>query len=166
LGAKSILLKGQDLTLRVSEVANTLIPIIQKIQPHVIISHSDIDYHPDHRVVHKAFLRSAEWAGHSTQYQEKAWRPQRLYSMEINNLLAEPTVLVDISESIDKKRQAIAKYQSQLEKMSDYYQSFNLQKARLRGIQGDCEYAEAFKEVLMPVHGPFYNPTPTVKTIF
>jgi LmbE family N-acetylglucosaminyl deacetylase len=166
LGAKSLLLKGQDLTLRVSEVAKALIPIIQKIKPHVIISHSDIDYHPDHRVVHKAFLRATEWAGHSTQYQERAWRPQRLYSMEINNLLAEPTVLVNVTESIDKKRKAIAKYQSQLEKTSDYYQSFNLQKARLRGVQGDCEYAEAFQEILMPVHGPFYNPTPTVKTIF
>jgi LmbE family N-acetylglucosaminyl deacetylase len=86
--------------------------------------------------------------------------------MEINNLLAEPTVLVNVTESIDKKRKAIAKYQSQLEKTSDYYQSFNLQKARLRGVQGDCEYAEAFQEILMPVHGPFYNPTPTVKTIF
>ena len=74
--------------------------------------------------------------------------------------------MVDISESIDKKRQAIAEYQSQLEKTSDYYQSFNLQKARLRGLQGSCEYAEAFQEVLMPVQGPFYHPSPTVKTIF
>jgi LmbE family N-acetylglucosaminyl deacetylase len=166
LGAKSMALQGGDLTLRVSEVANTLIPIIQEIQPHVIISHCDTDYHPDHREVHKAFLRAAEWAGHSTQYQEKAWRPQRLYSMEINNLLAEPTILIDISDVIDKKRQAISKYTSQLEKTSDYYQSFNLQKARLRGLQSGCEYAEAFREVLFPVQGPFYKPNPTVKTIF
>ena len=166
LGAKSIVMKEEDLNLRVFEVTNTLIPIIQKIQPQVIISHGDIDYHPDHQVVHKAFLRAAEWAGHSTQYQEKAWRPQRLYIMEINNLLAEPTVSVDISESLDKKRQAIAEYQSQLDKTNDYYHSINLQKATLRGLQGGCEYAEAFQEVLMPVHGPFYKPTPTVKTIF
>ncbi len=166
LGAKVIALKAKDLSPRVKDVTNTLIPIIQQVQPEVIISHSAPDYHPDHQVVHQAFQRAAEWAGHSTQYKQKAWRPQRLFSMEINNLFAEPSVLIDISEVIALKTQAISEYHSQLKKADDYYLSFNLQKARLRGLQGGCEYAEAFREVLLPVHGPFYNPTPTAKTIF
>ena len=85
--------------------------------------------------------------------------------MEINTLLPHPTVLVDISDIIELKTQAIEEYHSQLKKTDDYYLLFNLQKARLRGLQGGCEYAEAFREVLMPVHGPFYKPTPTVKTL-
>lgn len=166
LGAKVIALNGKDLHLTVSKVTDALIPIIQEVQPDVLISHGAEDYHPDHRVVHQAFQRAAEWAGHSTQYKKKAWRPQRLFSMEINTLLAAPTLMVNISDVIELKTQAISEYPSQLEKTEDYYLSFNLQKARLRGLQAGCEYAEAFREVLMPVHGPFYHPTPTVKTIF
>ena len=78
----------------------------------------------------------------------------------------EPTIFVDISEIIELKTEAISEYESQMKKTDDYYLLFNLQKARLRGLQGSCEYAEAFREVLIPVHGPFYNPSPTVKTIF
>lgn len=166
LGARVIALKGKDLQLTVPGVTKTLIPIIQDVQPEIIVSHSADDYHPDHQVVHQAFQRAAEWAGHSTQYKTQAWRPQRLLTMEINTLLPNPTVLVDISENIELKTEAIEEYHSQLKKTEDYYLLFNLQKARLRGLQGGCEYAEAFREVLMPVHGPFYNPVPTVKTFF
>ncbi|MFX1510736.1 MAG: PIG-L deacetylase family protein [Promethearchaeota archaeon] len=166
IGAKVIALKGKDLQLTVPEVTNALIPIIQETQPEVIVSHSADDYHPDHKVAHQAVKRAAEWAGHSTKYKKKAWRPKRLFSMEINTLLAYPTRLVDISEIIELKTQAISEYQSQLKKTDEYYLMFNLQKARLRGIQAGCEYAEAFREELLPVHGPFYHPTPIAKTIF
>jgi LmbE family N-acetylglucosaminyl deacetylase len=166
LGAKVIALKGKDLNLTVSETTNVLIPIIQEVQPEVIISHCIDDYHPDHQIAYQASQRAAEWAGHATQYKKRAWRPQRLISMEINTLLTEPTMLVDISEMIELKTEAISEYTSQLEKTNDYYLLFNLQKARLRGLQGGCDYAEAFSEVLMPVHGPFYTPSPTLKSIF
>ncbi|MFW9830989.1 MAG: PIG-L deacetylase family protein [Candidatus Thorarchaeota archaeon] len=166
LGAKAIALKGKDLSLTLPTVTKTLIPIIQEIRPEVVISHSALDYHPDHRIVHQALLRAAEWAGHTTQYKQKAWRPQRVLSMEINTLLPAPTVLVDISDRIEMKTQAITEYQSQLKKTEDYYLFFNLQKARLRGLQGGCEYAEAFQEILMPIHGAFYFPSPTTNSIF
>ncbi len=166
LGANVIAMKGKDLTLTVPEVTKTLIPIIQNVRPHIIISHNPHDYHPDHRVVHHAICRSVEWASHTTQYKKKAWRTQHLLSMEINTLLPTPTILVDISDTIELKTQAINEYQTQLKKTKKYYLFFNLQKARLRGIQGACEYAEAFHEILLPVHGPFYSPSLTVKTVF
>lgn len=166
LGAEVIALKGKDLTLTQPKVTNTLIPIIQEVRPEVIISHSAHDYHPDHHIVYQALLQAAEWAGHSTQYKQKAWRPQRLLSMEINTLFGAPTLLVDISKRIELKTQAIGEYTSQLKKTDDYYLLFNLQKARLRGLQGSCEYAEAFLDITMPIHGPFYYPSPTVDTVF
>ncbi len=166
LGARIIAYKEKDLELTIHEVAKVLIPIIQEFQPQVIISHSVDDYHDDHRVVHQAIFRAAEWAGHATKYKKKAWRPHRLLSMEINTLLAAPTLLVDVSDYIDVKMQAIKRYRSQLEKTKEFYLEFNLQKARLRGLQGGCEYAEAFREVIIPVHGPFYDPKVTVKTVF
>jgi LmbE family N-acetylglucosaminyl deacetylase len=166
LGAKVITFEVEDLTLTTPQVSNQLIPLIQDLRPEVIISHCPQDYHPDHRIVHEGVLRAAEWAGHATVYKEKAWRSHRILTMEINNLLPSPNILVDISEIIDLKRQAIVAYKTQMMKTEGYYMAFNMQKARLRGIQGGCEFAEAFQEVLMPIHGPFYSPAPTVKTIF
>ncbi|MFX0167833.1 MAG: PIG-L deacetylase family protein [Candidatus Hodarchaeota archaeon] len=166
LGAKVVAIEGPELAFTITETANTIIPVIQQIQPEVIISHSEFDYHPDHRIVHQAVLRAAEWAGHSTQYKELAWRPKRLLSMEINSLFPAPTIFVDITETMEKKEQAIRAYQSQLQKTNDFYLAFNVQKARLRGVQAGCEYAEAFREVIFPIHGPFYQPSPTRKSVF
>ena len=117
-------------------------------------------------MIHKAVLQAAEWAGHATLYKEEAWRPRRLLCMEINNLLSAPTLMVDISAVIDQKRLAILAYQSQISKTEGYYLSFNMQKAQLRGLQAGCEFAEAFQEIPLSIHGPFYSPSPTVKTIF
>ncbi|MFX1565091.1 MAG: PIG-L deacetylase family protein [Promethearchaeota archaeon] len=166
LGAKVIALKGKDLQLTVPEATKALIPIIQDTQPEVIISHSADDYHPDHQAVHQAVQQATEWAGHATKFKKKAWRPKRLFNMEINTLHSHPTLLLDVSEVIELKTKAISEYRSQLKKTDEYYLMFNLQKARLRGIQAGCEYAEAFREDLIPVHGPFYHPTPITKTIF
>jgi LmbE family N-acetylglucosaminyl deacetylase len=166
LGAKVVAIEGPEQTFTVGEATKTIIPVIQQIKPEVIISHSEHDYHPDHQIVQKAVLQAAEWAGHSTQYKELAWRPRRILSMEINSLFPAPTLFVDITETIEQKEQAIRAYQSQLRKTKDFYLSFNIQKAKLRGLQAGCEYAEAFYELPFPVHGPFYTPSPTSKTVF
>lgn len=166
LGAELIAFENEDLSLTVPQVTSQVIPLIQDIQPTVIVTHSEYDYHPDHRIAHEAVLRAAEWAGHTTLYKKKAWRPQRILNMEINSLFPAPTLLVDISEIIDSKRRAILTFKTQMEKTEGYYLAFNMQKARLRGIQAGCEFAEAYLEVVMPVHGPFYFSSPTVKTIF
>lgn len=166
IGAETVALTGKDMSLTVPEVVNALIPIIQEIKPLVIITHNAADYHPDHRVVNQAVFQAAEWAGHSTLYKKKAWRPERLLTMEINTLLSAPSLLVDISEVIELKTQAIMAYQSQLKKTDEYYLLFNLQKARLRGLQSRCEYAEAFTEKHLTIHGPFYQPLPKTNTVF
>ncbi len=166
LGAKVVAEVGADFSLSVRETSDKLVPLIRKIKPDTIITHSSLDYHPDHIIVHKAVLRAAEWAGHSTLKRDKAWRFRRLLCMEINNLFPAPTLFVDISEVVDLKRQAIISFRSQMEKTEGYYHSFNLQKARLRGLQAGCEFAEAFIEIPLPFHGPFYSPQPKASTIF
>jgi hypothetical protein len=37
-----------------------------------------------------------------------------------------------------------------------YYQRFDRRKAELRGVQGNCGYAEAFMEEALPSNSPFY----------
>lgn len=166
LDAEVVVDEGADFSLSVPKTTKRLIPLIQDIKPEVIITHSALDYHPDHCVVHQAVLQAAEWAGHVTLEQDQAWRVRRLLCMEINNLIPMPTLFIDISEVIDLKRQAIIAYRSQMKKTEGYYLSFNLQKAQLRGLQAGCEFAEAYQEILLPVHGPFYSPSTTRQTIF
>jgi len=166
LNAEVIVDEGADFSLSVPETTKRLIPLIQDCRPEVIITHSSFDYHPDHRVVHQAVLQAAEWAGHVTLDPDKAWRIRQLLCMEINNLLPMPTLFVDISGVIDIKRQAIIAYRKQIKKTEGYYLSFNLQKAQLRGIQAGCEFAEAYQEIPLPIHGPFYSPSNTRHSIF
>lgn len=166
LGAKVVAEEGRDFSLNVYEASNRLVKLIRELKPDTIITHSSFDYHPDHIIVYKAVLRAAEWGGHATQERDNAWRPRRLLCMEVNNLFPAPTLFVDISEVVDLKRRAILSFRSQIEKTEGYYLSFNMQKALLRGMQAGCEYAEAFVEIPLPVHGPFYSPSPTVNTVF
>lgn len=166
LGVKVVADERPDFSLKSREVADRLIPLLGEKRPEIIITHSMVDYHPDHQAVHRGVLRSAEWAGHVATHRNKAWRPQRILCMEINNLLSAPTLFVDISEMIELKRRAILAYHTPLARTEGYYLSFNMQKAQLRGLQANCQFAEAFLEVLLPVQGPFYAPSPTVRTLF
>jgi LmbE family N-acetylglucosaminyl deacetylase len=78
--------------------------------------------------------------------------------MEINTLIPRPHVLVDISETMERKRTAVCAYDSQLAKFPwGYYQTFDDKKAELRGVQANCEYAEAFVEESLAKNGPFYE---------
>lgn len=166
LGVKVVADERADFSLKGREVANRLIPLLGEKRPEVIITHSTVDYHPDHQAVYKGVLRAAEWAGHAATRGSKAWRPYRVLCMEINNLLSAPTLFVDISETVELKRRAILAYRTPLAKTEGYYLSFNMQKAQLRGLQANCQFAEAFLEVVLPVQGPFYDPSPTARSLF
>jgi LmbE family N-acetylglucosaminyl deacetylase len=97
---------------------------------------------------------------------DKPWRVDRLLLMEVNTLIPSPHILVDISEMFEKKMEAIQRYKSQIQKFpEDYYQRFSSAKAKLRGVQGGCEYAEAFIEEPLKKNSPFYEKKST-KNLF
>jgi LmbE family N-acetylglucosaminyl deacetylase len=130
---------------------------IDKCRPLVVITHVPFDYHREHKECYSVVKEAVEWAAHTTMY-EDAWHVERLLLMEVNTLIPSPSVLVDVSESFSLKTEAIKQYITQLEKFPwGYYQNFNLKKAKLRGIQCNVEYAEAFIEEALPRDGPFYT---------
>ena len=139
-----------DLIRRVSDV-------IVSSRPRVVVTHLPFDYHHEHRLTHDLVKEAVEWAAHTTTYSDP-WLVERLLLMEVNTLISSPHVLVDISEVIGKKMEAIDKYKSQLKKFPwRYYQTFSLKKAELRGAQAGCKYAEAFLEEPLPRNSPFYK---------
>ena len=130
---------------------------IVSLRPDVVITHLPADYHRDHRATYEIVKEAVEWAAHTTTYDEP-WLVGRLLLMEVNTLISSPHVLLDVSDVWRLKEAAVEGHTSQLAKFKDgYYQRFTRAKAELRGVQGGCEYAEAFLEEAFQRNGPFYE---------
>jgi bacillithiol biosynthesis deacetylase BshB1 len=95
-----------------------LIRIIRKYQPDIIITNALEDRHPDHGKGAKLVSDACFLAGLrkiETEVEGKAqsaWRPKRIFHM-IQDRFAEPTFIVDISDTLDAKMDAIKCYKSQ-----------------------------------------------------
>jgi LmbE family N-acetylglucosaminyl deacetylase len=130
--------------------------IIVERKPSAVITHLPFDYHREHRATHELVKEAVEWAGHTTIY-EDSWVVERLLLMEVNTLIPNPHIVVDVSDAWPKKKAAIEEYTTQLAKFQwGYYQEFMEKKARLRGAQGGCDYAEAFLVEPLAETSPFF----------
>jgi LmbE family N-acetylglucosaminyl deacetylase len=139
-----------------SETIRRISDVIVERRPEVVLTHLPFDYHREHRLAHELVKEAVEWAAHTTTYEEP-WLVERLLLVEINTLIPTPQVLVDISDVYDLKAEAIETYKSQVAKFDwRYYQRFDRSKADLRGVQGNCGFAEAFMEEVLPRNSPFY----------
>jgi LmbE family N-acetylglucosaminyl deacetylase len=138
------------------ETIRRISDVIVERRPEVVLTHVPFDYHREHRLAHELVKEAVEWAAHTTTYEEP-WLVERLLLVEINTLIPTPQILVDISDVYDLKAEAIEAYKSQVAKFDwKYYQRFDRSKAELRGVQGNCRYAEAFIEEALPRNSPFY----------
>ena len=138
------------------ETIRRISDVIVERRPEAVLTHVPFDYHREHRLAHELVKEAVEWAAHTTTYEEP-WLVERLLLVEINTLVPTPHVLVDISDVYDLKAEAIEAYKSQVAKFGwRYYQRFDKSKAELRGVQGNCRYAEAFMEEALPRNSPFY----------
>lgn len=95
-----------------------LIELIREYQPEVLIINSIKDRHPDHSRASEFCSRAAFLSGLikiETSYKGKPqvnWRPKNVYSY-IQWKSLEPDFVVDVSETIDIKIEAILAYKSQ-----------------------------------------------------
>ncbi len=95
-----------------------LIEAIRKYRPEIVLANALADRHPDHgragRLIADACflagLRKIETASEGEP--QEAWRPKRVFHM-MQDRLAEPDFIVDISDSFDTKMEAIKAYKSQ-----------------------------------------------------
>ncbi len=95
-----------------------LIPYIRHYQPDIVIANALNDRHPDHSRGGRLIADACFFAGLlkiETEWQGAAqvpWRPKRVYHM-IQNRHLEPTFVVDISGTFNKKMEAIRCFRSQ-----------------------------------------------------
>jgi LmbE family N-acetylglucosaminyl deacetylase len=156
LGVENPTIFDDKNVLENSDKVKRVADVIVDCNPSVVITHVPFDYHKDHRAAYELVKEAVEWAAHTTTY-EKPCQIDRLLLMEVNSLISKPHILVDISSTFKSKIEATKVYTSQLSKFDwGYYERFNLKKAELRGVQGNCRYAEAFLEEPIPKNSPFY----------
>ncbi|WP_462250342.1 bacillithiol biosynthesis deacetylase BshB1 [Ekhidna sp.] len=133
---------------------------IRRFQPRIVITNSIYDRHPDHTrgaalVETACFIAglkavTTKWEGDD----QIAYRPERLY-FSIQSIAHEPDILIDISEVIEERREAINAFKSQFydpnsSEPETYISSkgfMSMLESRTRewGQRIGVEYAEGFK---------------------
>ncbi len=97
-----------------------LIQVIRKYQPDIILANAVEDRHPDHGRAAALVKESCFYAGLrkiETIYQDKPqqpWRPAQLYHFIQSNYI-NPDLIVDVSDSWEKKMEAIRCFESQFD---------------------------------------------------
>lgn len=129
----------RELPTRRQDVLETLVSLNKEIKPDLVLLPAKNDIHQDHQVVYEEGLR--------------AFRKTSIMGYELpwNNTSFRPTYFQHLTPGqLDKKILALKMYRSQSHRnyMSD---DFIRALARVRGVQADKEYAEAF-EVYKIIH--------------
>jgi LmbE family N-acetylglucosaminyl deacetylase len=153
LGIRKIVFLGY----KIQQLANDQITfhqcirIIRQVRPDLVLTHSPDDKHRDHQTL-AVLTREAVW---------KAWEnvmpdlglPHRVaetWIYEITDIFDRADIVVDISETLEIKLEALAAHVSQQELLAginDYLRGL----AQVRGFALGCRYGEAFR---------FYNILP------
>jgi LmbE family N-acetylglucosaminyl deacetylase len=136
LGAKRVIFAGfEDTKLRFEQnLVNCIRKVIDDVKPDRVYTHSTTDYHQDHRAAAEASIVAAKDVDEILMYEGSV-------SSEFC-----PDYFVDITDSIDKKKEAIFRFESQNSKdfsNLDYIWNF----ARYNGLRANfrLRYAESFK---------------------
>ncbi len=156
LGVRHLYLSDRDDFAIDASLTNETIAVIVKSRPSAIITHSEEDYNKNHVECSQIVEEAVEWASHATVF-DNSHRVQKVYQMEVNNLLSRPHIHVDITNTYSTAFKALKEHKSQVPKSDQYYLKLYDARTRLRGVQAACDRAEAFR-VVMPTHaGPFYT---------
>lgn len=129
--------------------------LIRRAQPDLIIAPPPDDYHPDHVATSQLIFDASFLATLPNFESEEGVVPHvtPLFYMESASAIGFlPTDYVDISETIDLKRQMLRCHASQVAWMKEYRRVDLMAEmeiiARFRGLQCGVSYAEGFRRLL------------------
>ena len=148
LDAMPVFLGFKEAGFRNSKAAaDAVVKTIFDHRPRVIVTHPPLDYHFDHMETckcvtdasYRCILRSEEGEPletHPALYYSDAWF-----------VPFTPDVYVDVSQYAQIKQDTLAAHKSQLPdggQIEDTMIEYEMVRARFRGIESGCKYAEAF----------------------
>lgn len=141
LGATPLVfgLPNRELPEHRTEVMSILEDLQERLRPDLVLLPSLDDPHQDHQAVAHAVVRTFR-------------RKETLLQYEIlrhgSNTFT-PTLFVDITDTLERKIQALREYRSQFKSRAYFDENSFRSLARTRGAQSGCEYAEGFMVQMM-----------------
>ena len=154
LGAEPLTIDAGDLTVsRFDERAvDKMIDIIRYTKPDFIITHNTEDYMQDHIETEKLVFNasfSASITHRLTEYGAFNAIPPIMHMDTLAGMNFIPTEYVDISDTIEKKIEALACHESQIAWMREHdkidFLEFVRTCSKYRGLQCGAAYAEGFR---------------------
>jgi LmbE family N-acetylglucosaminyl deacetylase len=135
------------------ENRSLMIDIIRGVNPDILITHSPADYHTDHAAVSKLVFEASYLVTiphYRTRHPVMRRLPRLFYMDTVAGIAFEPKEYVDISSTIETKRQMMRAHASQLrfvQELSgiDFLDMIEV-TGRYRGYQCNARYAEGFAE--------------------
>jgi len=132
------------------------VDVIRQVRPDVIVTHAPSDYHSDHTAVSKLVVDASFHASVPyvrTQHEFHA-KVAPIYHMDTYAGLGfSPCEFVDITETLEIKKEMLSQHQSQLvwlKEHDDYDMLDSLETvAKYRGTQCGVRYAEGFAPCLL-----------------
>jgi N-acetylglucosamine malate deacetylase 1 len=153
IGATSYAGNFSDGTLVDTPTARTkLIEIYRRFRPTLVLAHSPIDYHADHRAA-SLLAEAATWfcasRGHKTRTSPMETSPSLWWMDTVSMTGFEPGFFVDVSDFAELKEQMLLCHKSQLsrEDDQDFTPLMDLLRSQqqTRGGQAGVAAAEAFQ---------------------
>lgn len=157
IGAEAVTLDISDLDVDSMNkvLLKSMVEVIRKSDPDVIIAHSGEDYMRDH--LEAGLLAfGASFDATIVQHHNETPATKSVVPVYYMDTLAGvnfvPTEYVDISEEIDMKLEALSCHESQINWMKDHdgidFIDFVRTCSKYRGLQCGVPYAEGFKQCL------------------
>ncbi len=120
------------------EILEELVKLRKDLEPHLVIGPSIHDYHQDHQVVANEMIRAFKNSASIISY-ELPW----------NHVRFDSQLFVKLTKGfIEGKINLLKEYKSQVEMQRPYFDAdFIRGWARMRGVQVNAEYAEAYEVI-------------------
>ncbi len=153
IGAKHLKLDFPDCELHYNlESVTRTVKVIRQARPDVIITHSPSDYMPDHVITSQVVFDSSFHAtlpNFSAGGEPTSVIPPIYYMDTLAGVEFLPEEYVDVTETMEAKRQMLLCHQSQYQWLKKHDNidtvEFIETMARMRGLQCGAKYAEGFR---------------------
>jgi bacillithiol biosynthesis deacetylase BshB1 len=141
----------------------SIIDLIRKHQPEIVLANAPYDRHPDHGRASLLVEESAFLAGlikwQQSGVEAQAWRPKAIYKY-MQFVHFKPDFVYDISHTVDQKMETIRAHASQfwnpdseepatLIASREFFNSITARSAEF-GLQGGFEHGEPFQVIRTP----------------
>lgn len=137
-------------SLPLLDIVQSIEPVIEDLQPSVILTHLAEDLNVDHRVCHQAVLTACRPQPGHPVHKILGFEVPSSTEWAFSVATFAPNCFIDISAQLDKKLKALEAYHEEMRPAPHPRSAISIEAlARWRGASAGCSAAEAFSLVRM-----------------